>query len=199
MSNWTKITLLPEGSFVLIIPYMNNGREVYGNWYMRNDTLSLSTDYSHLDMNFVEKGVKGTEDDLFLSIKVYDHHDIDLSDFLFTMIIDSVSFTNDTAKKFIYYDLASNPIVKIPFNTLAQSRGIALIHKKNHFIEYYGSMKEHRDEIKNGHLYDLVFMSLGISYPILENDTYIYVNDTLIKTLKETDSINYNVKYIKKR
>lgn len=195
--NWSRITLLSNGAFVLIIPYMNNGKEVYGKWYMSNDTLSLNTDYSHLDMNFVEKGVKDTGDDLHLSLKIYNHDDSDLSEYMFAVIIDSVTCTNDTTIYSVKYDIASNQLVTIPFNMFEQARGIALVHKKGHFMDYYCSMNEHRNEIKKGHLYDLILMGFGCTYPILVNDMYHHINDTLIKISNETDSMNYSVKYVK--
>ncbi len=197
--NWTKITLLPKGSFVLIVPYMNKGKEVYGKWYMRNDTLTLSTDYSHLDMNFVEKGVQNTGDDIHLSIKIHGHDDFDLSEYMLTMIIDSVSYSNDTTVNFVYYNIMSNHSVTTPFNIIKQARGIALVHKNGHFIEYYGSMKERLNEIKKGHLYDLIFMGFGSTYPILVNDTFHHVDDTLMHIINNNDSLNYHVKYVKSR
>lgn len=193
---WTKIDLLPTGSFVYTVPYMNKGKEVYGKWQRSNDTLYLTTEYTHFDVNFVDKKIKDSCDDIHVTVKVYNYDDIDLSDFLLAIIVDSVQCVNDTVTNLFYYNVETNSEVTIPFNLIVRARGIALIDKRGHFVEYYGSMKEHLKHIQRGYHYDLIFMGWA-NYPVLLNEPYLYKSDTLVYIFKVNDSTIYHIKFVK--
>lgn len=195
---WTKIDLLPTGSFVFTVPYMNKGKEVYGKWQWSNDTLYLTTEYTHLDVNFVDKKIKDSCDDIHVTVKIYNHDDIDLSDYLLAIIVDSVQSVNDSVINIFYYNVETNSEVTIPFNLIVRARGIELIDKRGHFVEYYGSMKEHLKHIKRGYHYDLIFMGFN-TYPVLLNEPYFYKSDTLVNNFKWNDSTIYHIKFVKQQ
>lgn len=194
LQNWTSLTINADGTFILRVPYINNGESIYGTWQLKNDSLCLNTEYSYQDVNIIPKRNNCKSGFVQLNIKKYIKKDNLFSDYQVALYFDSL---NNTQYSCLYYEMDNNNTIYVPYDTIIKAKLVALYDKEIKYPVYQGLIRQDAALFKDGYQYDIVFMGVGSNYPVKKNECFVFENDTLKKTIQDDETGRLTIKYAK--
>lgn len=205
LQNWTSLTVNADGSFILKVPYIYNGESIYGTWNLKNDSLYLKTEYLYKDVNIIPQNTICKSGYVQLTIKLNrSNYDI-FPDYKVAIRFDSINKHNDTVFSWKYYEMDNDNTIYVPYDTIIKAKYVALdnkvinypVYKGWIYSNYKGRIRQESALFKDGYKYDMIFMEPGSLYPILNEECYIFENDTLKRIIKYDETRNLTIKYVK--